>query len=101
MSKTSKIAKTMTKAAACVAASVLAGCGSFSPFAYTCAEPGDFAAVEERPLLKVPPGKDAPDTRAALAIPPLDRPEPPLGEQARCLDEPPLDRPGTPGRPQA
>lgn len=79
----------------------LTGCGGFSPFRYTCVQASDFAAVEERPLLKVPPGKDAPDTRAALAIPPLERPEPPVSEQGRCLDEPPLERPVAPARPQA
>lgn len=79
---------------------MLAGCGGFSPFRYTCATPADFAAAEERPLLQVPAGRDAPDTRAALAIPPLDRPELPLGDQVRCLDEPPRES-AAPPRPQA
>jgi uncharacterized lipoprotein len=43
------------------------------------------------PLLKVPAGVDAPDTRSALKIPPLNEPAPPPRKTTDlCLDAPPL-----------
>jgi uncharacterized lipoprotein len=66
---------------------LLSGCGRL--FKTTCAKPEDFAGAEERPLLKLPAGRDAPDTRQALPIPPLDEPEKPRSEADPCLDTPP------------
>lgn len=76
-----------------------AGCSSM--FAMSCAKPEDFANVEEKAPLKIPPGFDAPDTRAALTIPPLETPEAPRPADAPCLDSPPKFNPAPPRRPQA
>lgn len=80
---------------------LLAGCGSLSLFSVTCAKPADFANVEDRPPLKIPAGFDAPDTRAALTIPPLEAPEAPRPADSPCLDTPPKFNPAPPRRPQA
>jgi len=73
----------------CAAALVLAGCGSFSPFKVACAKPEDFAAAEENAPLRVPAGRDLPDTRSALRIPPLETPEAPRPADSPCIDTPP------------
>jgi uncharacterized lipoprotein len=81
----------------CASALVLSGCGRL--FKTTCAKPEDFAAAEERPPLKMPAGRDAPDTRQALPIPPLNEPEKPRSEADPCLDTPPryaIPRPTAP-----
>lgn len=78
---------------------LLSGCGSL--FAISCAKPEDFASVVENPPLKIPAGRDAPDTRSALSIPPLDSPEAPRPADAPCLDTPPKFAPAAPTRPQA
>ncbi|MFM7396932.1 MAG: hypothetical protein ACKO42_07415 [Gammaproteobacteria bacterium] len=78
---------------------LVSGCGSL--FKVTCAKPADFASAEEKPALKIPPGYDAPDTRAALTIPPLEAPEAPRPADAPCLDTPPKFNPAPPRRPQA
>ena len=77
----------------------VSGCGSF--LKVSCAKPEDFANVEDKPPLKIPPGFDAPDTRAALTIPPLETPETPRPADAPCLDSPPKFNPAPPRRPQA
>lgn len=79
----------------------LGGCGSWSMFKTTCAKPGDFAAVVDNPPLKIPAGRDAPDTRAALGIPTLDAPEAPRPADSPCIDTPPKFTPAPPKRPQA
>lgn len=82
---------------------VLSGCGSFLGFSFgaSCVKPADFADVVDNPPLKIPPGRDAPDTRAALAIAPLDTPEAPRPADSPCLDAPPKFAPSAPSRPQA
>jgi hypothetical protein len=79
----------------------LGGCGSWNVFKGTCAKPGDFAGVVDNPPLKIPPGRDAPDTRAALTIPALDAPEAPRPADSPCIDTPPKFPPAPPKRPQA
>ena len=49
----------------------------------------DYAGARELPPLKAPPGLDAPDTRNALKIPPLETPERIRGKNEPCLDIPP------------
>lgn len=88
----------LTLAAALLA---LGGCGSWNVFKGTCAKPGDFAGVVDNPPLKIPAGRDAPDTRAALAIPALDAPEAPRPADSPCIDTPPKFTPAPPKRPQA
>jgi hypothetical protein len=81
---------------------LLAGCGSTSSwFKVACAKPGDFAGVIDNPPLKIPPDRDAPDTRSALSIPVLDTPEAPRPADNPCIDTPPKFTPAAPNRPQA
>ena len=77
----------------------LSGCQSWKIFQGKCAMPADFAGAENNPPLKIPAGKDAPDTRAALVIPNLDSPEAPLSAESPCIDTPPNILPPKP--PQA
>jgi hypothetical protein len=77
----------------------LTGCQSWKIFQGKCAMPGDFAGAVTNPPLQIPPGKDAPDTRAALTIPNLDTPEAPLSPESPCIDTPPNILPPKP--PQA
>jgi len=77
----------------------LSGCGSI--FSVSCAKPEDFAAVVDNAPLRIPAGRDAPDTRSALAIPPLDAPEAPRPAESPCLDTPPKFSPAAPSRPPA
>jgi uncharacterized lipoprotein len=72
----------------------LAGCGTL--FATKCAKPGDFAAAVDNPPLKVPEGKDAPDTRAALKIPALADAERERPADQPCIDTPPKFTPAAP-----
>lgn len=81
------------------AALLVGGCGTM--FSTSCAKPEDFANVEDKPPLKIPPGFDAPDTRSALTIPPLETPEAPRPADSPCLDTPPKFNPAPPRRPQA
>lgn len=83
--------------AACVLP--LAGCSSW--FKVSCAKPADFAGVVDNPPLTIPAGRDAPDTRSALTIPPLDTPEAPRPADSPCIDTPPKFTPPAPKRPQA
>ncbi|MGC4028124.1 MAG: hypothetical protein QM696_04540 [Steroidobacteraceae bacterium] len=56
----------------------------------TCNKPQEYQQAQDLPALHVPLGLDAPDTRAALRIPPLDQPPvAPRSEKDPCLDEPP------------
>lgn len=72
---------------ATIAALALSGCGRI--FKATCVQPSDYAGEVDLPPLKVPAGLDAPDTRRALPIPPLNEPERPRTAQDPCLDAPP------------
>jgi len=49
----------------------------------------DYAGATEVPPLQAPPGLDAPDTRNALKVPPLNTPERVRGKGEPCLDAPP------------
>lgn len=72
---------------AMVALAVLAGCGVFRPATEQCDKPAVYADAPEAPLLVVPEGVEAPDTRNVLRIPEVKTPErPPDG---RCVDAPP------------
>ena len=72
----------------------LAGCGTL--FAVKCAKPEDFAAAVDNPPLKVPEGKDMPDTRGALKIPPLAAEERARPADQPCIDTPPKFTPAAP-----
>jgi len=49
----------------------------------------DYAGAAEMPPLQAPPGLDAPNTRNALKVPPLNTPERVRGKDEPCLDIPP------------
>lgn len=50
-----------------------------------------YASAQSIAPLQVPAGVDAPDTRSALKIPPLNEPAPPPRKPTdQCLDTPPL-----------
>ena len=49
----------------------------------------DYAGAQEMPPLQAPPGLDAPNTRNALKVPPLNTPERIRGKDEPCLDIPP------------
>jgi uncharacterized lipoprotein len=49
----------------------------------------DYAGAQEMPPLQAPPGLDAPNTRNALKVPPLNTPERVRGKDEPCLDIPP------------
>src|SRR5262245_1980231 len=69
----------------CVAA--LSGCKSRMT---TCSQDDhEYAGAQEMPPLQAPPGLDAPDTRNALKVPPLNTPERKRGKNEPCLDIPP------------
>jgi len=68
-------------------AGILSGCKSGL---VSCrADDKDYAGSEEVPPLQAPPGLDAPDTRNALKVPPLNTPERVRGKNEPCLDSPP------------
>jgi uncharacterized lipoprotein len=54
-----------------------------------CREPAVGGVAKDMPPLKVPPGLDAPDTRNAIKVPPLDEPERPRAAGEPCLSMPP------------
>jgi uncharacterized lipoprotein len=49
----------------------------------------DYAGAQEMPPLQAPPGLEAPNTRNALKVPPLNTPERVRGKDEPCLDIPP------------
>ena len=49
----------------------------------------DYVGARELPPLKAPPDLEAPDTRNALKVPPLNTPERVRGKTEPCLDIPP------------
>ena len=70
------------------AAAALSGCG-WLPDAYTgCDEARPYQAAKDAGPLRVPAGADLPDTRNALKIPELKKPELPR-EPGSCLEHPP------------
>jgi uncharacterized lipoprotein len=54
-----------------------------------CHKPEPYQKATGVALLKVPPGLDAPDTKAALRIPELHEAPRVRGPKEPCLDEPP------------
>ena len=84
-----------------IAAFALAGCHHGILKNHTCNKPQPYNAAQSIPPLRVPTGIDAPDTHAALKVPPLNEPTPPPRNlRDPCLDEPPhYLLPGTPGSP--
>lgn len=82
-----------------VALLALQGCAAINPFQTSCAKPEDFAGVVDNAPLRVPAGKDMPDTRAALKIPALEAPEAPRPADSPCLDTPPKFTPAPPRQP--
>lgn len=56
---------------------------------HSCREPDVAKAAGNLPPLKVPPGLDAPDTRNAIQVPPLDTPAAPRSPGDPCLSAPP------------
>ena len=71
-----------------VAATGLSGC--FKSKMTSCNQTNkDYAGAREMPPLQAPPGLDAPNTRNALKVPPLNTPERIRGKDEPCLDIPP------------
>jgi uncharacterized lipoprotein len=81
------------------ASALLAGCGTV--FKATCAKPEDYASAVDNGPLKVPAGLQGPDTRGALAVPPLQEPERPRAADEPCLDAPPRYTAPAPAKPAA
>jgi uncharacterized lipoprotein len=54
-----------------------------------CREPAVGNEVKNMPPLQVPSGLDAPDTRNAIKVPPLNEPERPRSPGDPCLSMPP------------
>jgi uncharacterized lipoprotein len=80
-----RIAAVILTSIVCVAAT--SGCKSRMQ---SCGQTDkDYAGAKEMPPLKAPPGLEAPDTRNALKVPPLNTPERPRGKDEPCLDTPP------------
>jgi uncharacterized lipoprotein len=72
---------------ALVAVSALSGCGKRL---VACKQDNkDYVGAPEMPPLKAPPGLQAPNTRNALKVPPLNTPERVRGRDEPCLDAPP------------
>lgn len=72
-----------------VAALVLQGsCSWLGRSGSKCREPA-VPVAEDRAPLRAPAGLDAPDTRNAVKVPPLNEPERPRGKGDPCLSEPP------------
>jgi len=69
----------------CGALLLMAGCQTLG----SCKNPLTDATAQNLGPLKMPVGLDGPDTRQAVAIPPLAEPEAPRTPGDPCLDEPP------------
>jgi uncharacterized lipoprotein len=67
----------------------LSGCSWMHRGSKSCHEPPVGGEAKNMPPLKVPPGLDAPDTRNAIKVPPLDEPERPHAKGDPCLSMPP------------
>jgi len=71
-----------------VATTGLSGC--FKSKMVSCNQSNkDYAGAKEMPPLQAPAGLDAPNTRNALKVPPLNTPERLRGKDEPCLDIPP------------
>jgi uncharacterized lipoprotein len=71
-----------------LAATGLSGC--FKSKLASCNQTNkDYAGAKEMPPLQAPAGLDAPNTRNALKVPPLNTPERVRGKDEPCLDIPP------------
>jgi uncharacterized lipoprotein len=88
--------------ASLLAVSALSGCGK--RLAACKQDNKDYVGAAELPPLKAPPGLEAPNTRNALKVPPLNTPERIRGRGEPCLDAPPpysTPKPATPAAPAA
>ncbi|MDE2220961.1 MAG: hypothetical protein KGJ52_11365 [Gammaproteobacteria bacterium] len=87
----SPAARALALATAAILLLALDGCAWMhrGKHAARCREPAVGGEANNMPALKVPPGFDAPDTRNAIKIPPLDEPERPRGPNDPCLSAPP------------
>jgi uncharacterized lipoprotein len=71
-----------------VATASLSGC--FKSRLTSCNQSDkNYAGAQELPPLQAPPGLEAPNTRNALKVPPLNTPERARGKDEPCLDIPP------------
>jgi len=86
-------------AVAVAAALVLSGCKTLA--SSSCNKPQVYQQAGDEPALRIPLGLDAPDTRTALRIPPLDEPAAPRAPSDPCLDEPPAFAAPAPATPAA
>jgi uncharacterized lipoprotein len=73
--------------ASALALAVLPGCKSKMQSCHQTNK--DYAGAREMPPLQAPPGLEAPNTRNALKVPPLNTPERIRGKDEPCLDIPP------------
>jgi len=73
--------------ASLIATAALSGCKS--PLNQCNESSEEYAGAQELPPLQAPPGLDAPDTRNALRVPPLNAPERPRAKDEPCLSAPP------------
>lgn len=99
MKTPSRFQRPLATAAMLLATVTVSGCQSWTLFQGKCAKPEDFAGVVNNEPLKIPAGRDAPDTRAALTIPNIQGPEAPRPADSPCIDAPPNILPPKP--PQA
>lgn len=76
-----------------IAAGLLLLAGGCKGIISNCKGAQAYASAQELPPLRIPVGLDGPDTGRALKVPPLDQPEVPRPDGARCLDEPPAYTP--------
>jgi uncharacterized lipoprotein len=82
--------RTLALAAAALLLAALGGCSWMHHGKRAgCREPAIGAEARNLPPLKMPPGLDAPDTRNAIKVPPLDEPERPRASNEPCLSQPP------------
>ena len=83
-----------------LATTSLTGC--FKSRLTSCSQDNkDYAGAQEMPPLQAPPGLEAPNTRNALKVPPLNTPERVRGKDEPCLDIPPPFSTSTPVTPKA
>jgi uncharacterized lipoprotein len=73
-----------------VSAFAVTASGCFKSKMTSCSQSNkDYAGAQEMPPLHAPPGLEAPNTRNALKVPPLNTPERVRGKDEPCLDIPP------------
>ena len=83
--------RTLALATATLLLLALGGCSWMHHGRHTakCREPAVGGEAKNMPPLKMPAGLDAPDTRNAIKVPPLDEPERPRAPDDPCLSMPP------------